>query len=200
MTPARVVSDLEIVESLARGRSAALTASRIHCAEQLVVEVGRKYGWPDLAKLASAAEELRAHPQPSTPPAAPAVAPRTFTPKPAPTTTEPSPVDGWAALLDNARKAGLGAHADRIETQLRDLADKISRQAELDKALRDLERAKAKVAQLRGTTTTGGGKADPQLAAIRAWAGENGHTVSAHGRIPKAVIDAYHAAQNGAGS
>lgn len=31
-------------------------------------------------------------------------------------------------------------------------------------------------------------------AAIRAWARENGHEISERGRIPKAVVDAYHAA------
>lgn len=29
--------------------------------------------------------------------------------------------------------------------------------------------------------------------AIRAWAGQNGHTVPARGRVPQDVIDAYHA-------
>jgi hypothetical protein len=41
----------------------------------------------------------------------------------------------------------------------------------------------------------GGTKSDPaQLAAIRDWAEENGHTVSARGRIPKSVVEAYEAA------
>lgn len=33
-----------------------------------------------------------------------------------------------------------------------------------------------------------------QTAAIREWARQNGHTVADKGRIPKAVVDAYHAA------
>jgi nucleoid-associated protein Lsr2 len=33
------------------------------------------------------------------------------------------------------------------------------------------------------------------LAAVRAWAKENGHQVSDRGRLPKAVLDAYNAAR-----
>lgn len=35
---------------------------------------------------------------------------------------------------------------------------------------------------------------NPEVAAIRAWAVENGHAVSERGRIPAAVVDAYRAA------
>lgn len=34
----------------------------------------------------------------------------------------------------------------------------------------------------------------PEVAAIRAWAQENGHAVSERGRIPATVVDAYRAA------
>lgn len=33
----------------------------------------------------------------------------------------------------------------------------------------------------------------PDLAQIREWAAENGHRVSAHGRVPEAVVEAYDA-------
>lgn len=35
---------------------------------------------------------------------------------------------------------------------------------------------------------------NPEVAAIRAWANENGHTLSERGRIPAAILDAYSAA------
>lgn len=35
---------------------------------------------------------------------------------------------------------------------------------------------------------------NPEVAAIRAWANENGHTLSERGRIPAAILDAYNAA------
>ncbi len=35
----------------------------------------------------------------------------------------------------------------------------------------------------------------PEAARIRAWAAENGHTVSERGRVPAPVIEAYRAAQ-----
>lgn len=48
-----------IVASLARGRSTQLTASRLRLSEGLVVEVGSRFGWPHLGKLAEAADVLR---------------------------------------------------------------------------------------------------------------------------------------------
>ncbi|MCK8478753.1 histone-like nucleoid-structuring protein Lsr2 [Microbacterium aurugineum] len=35
---------------------------------------------------------------------------------------------------------------------------------------------------------------NPEVAAIRAWAKENGHTLSERGRIPAPIVDAYNAA------
>lgn len=35
---------------------------------------------------------------------------------------------------------------------------------------------------------------NPEVAAIRAWANENGHTLSERGRIPAPIIEAYNAA------
>lgn len=41
------------------------------------------------------------------------------------------------------------------------------------------------------TSDAGSGAAGPDLAAVRAWARENGHTVSDRGRVSKTVLDAY---------
>jgi len=41
---------------------------------------------------------------------------------------------------------------------------------------------------------TGGSGAGNETAEVRAWAKENGHTVSERGRIPGSVLDAYRAA------
>lgn len=35
---------------------------------------------------------------------------------------------------------------------------------------------------------------NPEVAAIRAWAKENGHTLSERGRVPAPIVDAYNAA------
>ncbi|MGQ7295262.1 histone-like nucleoid-structuring protein Lsr2 [Quadrisphaera sp. KR29] len=43
----------------------------------------------------------------------------------------------------------------------------------------------------------GDAAAGTDLAAVRAWARENGHTVNERGRVPAAVLDAYRAATGG---
>lgn len=49
--------------------------------------------------------------------------------------------------------------------------------------------------RVRGTSTTSPPRPAPagkrDLAAIRAWAKDNGHKVSDRGRVPQAVLDAY---------
>lgn len=50
---------IEIVGSLARGRSPELTAARTHTAVAEVRAVGRQFGWPDIALLIEASEQLR---------------------------------------------------------------------------------------------------------------------------------------------
>lgn len=47
----------------------------------------------------------------------------------------------------------------------------------------------------RRTQVSGGGRSKEELAAIRAWATENGYSVSERGRIKGEIVDAYHAAQ-----
>ncbi|WP_110588287.1 histone-like nucleoid-structuring protein Lsr2 [Microbacterium suaedae] len=46
----------------------------------------------------------------------------------------------------------------------------------------------------RGRSTSGAASAKYDLAAVRAWARENGHEVSDRGRIPAAILEAYDAA------
>jgi Lsr2 len=64
-----------------------------------------------------------------------------------------------------------------------------------EKALKPYVEAGRKVRGTRTRTSTRGrstGKRD--LAAIRAWASQNGHDVSGRGRIARTVVDAYDAA------
>jgi uncharacterized membrane protein len=69
----------------------------------------------------------------------------------------------------------------------------------LEKALRPYIEATTKVSG-RGARTRGAARAkrsgasSGDLAAIRAWARENGHEISDRGRLSKAVVDAYAAA------
>lgn len=46
----------------------------------------------------------------------------------------------------------------------------------------------------RGPARSGGKASGVDLAAVREWARANGHTVSARGRVPAAVLEAYSAA------
>lgn len=46
-----------------------------------------------------------------------------------------------------------------------------------------------------GTASKSSSKTAHDLGAIRAWANDNGYTVSDRGRVPGAVIDAYYAAR-----
>lgn len=73
----------------------------------------------------------------------------------------------------------------------------------LEKALRPYIEAGTKVSGRRSGATRSGrakrsgdsGSSATELSAVRAWAKENGHQVSDRGRLPKAVLDAYTAAQ-----
>ncbi|MFC9664253.1 Lsr2 family protein [Nocardia sp. NPDC127606] len=59
---------------------------------------------------------------------------------------------------------------------------------------RRVGRAKTSSRRSSATPTTGTSVRRDDLTAIRAWAGENGHTVSSRGRISAEVIAAYDAA------
>ena len=73
----------------------------------------------------------------------------------------------------------------------------------LEKALRPYVEAGTKVSGRRSAATRSArpkrsgnsGNSALDLAAVRAWAKENGHQVSDRGRLPKAVLDAYSASQ-----
>ena len=76
----------------------------------------------------------------------------------------------------------------------------------LEKALRPYVEAGTKVSGRRSAATRSArpkrsgnsgnsGNSAVDLAAVRAWAKENGHQVSDRGRLPKAVLDAYSASQ-----
>ena len=76
----------------------------------------------------------------------------------------------------------------------------------LEKALRPYVEAGTKVSGRRSTAARSArpkrsgnsgtpGNSAVDLAAVRAWAKENGHQVSDRGRLPKAVLDAYTASQ-----
>ncbi len=76
----------------------------------------------------------------------------------------------------------------------------------LEKALRPYVEAGTKVSGRRPAATRSArpkrsgnsgnsGNSAVDLAAVRAWAKENGHQVSDRGRLPKAVLDAYSASQ-----
>lgn len=70
----------------------------------------------------------------------------------------------------------------------------------LEKALRPYVEAGTKVsgrrsAANRSARSKRSGSSSVDLAAVRAWAKENGHQVSDRGRLPKTVLDAYTASQ-----
>ncbi|QLD11475.1 histone-like nucleoid-structuring protein Lsr2 [Microbacterium oleivorans] len=55
-------------------------------------------------------------------------------------------------------------------------------------------RKSASGARVNTTSSRAGGRAK-NLAAVRAWAQENGYTVNNRGRVPRVVLDAYDAAK-----
>ena len=66
------------------------------------------------------------------------------------------------------------------------------------KALRDALKPYTKVATIvtARRSSAGGSKSNSaELAAIREWAGKNGHEVSPRGRIPQSIVDEYHASK-----
>ena len=76
----------------------------------------------------------------------------------------------------------------------------------LEKALRPYVEAGTKVSGRRSAATRSArpkrsgnsgnyGNSAVDLAAVRAWAKQNGHQVSDRGRLPRAVLDAYSASQ-----
>lgn len=112
----------------------------------------------------------------------------------------------WAEQSGPSKAKTLAA---RIRTQIDELHTihtendaRIKAQAEVDRLTAELEAAKAK---LRATGASGSRASRPAgatpapdrkefLAAVRAWAAENGHAVNPLGRIPEHIMQAYRAA------
>lgn len=88
-----VHDQIQIVSSLAKGRSLQLTASRLKISVQLVKAVGEAHGWPELGKLVEAHDRL-AHLGP--PPAKP---------EPAKTASSSSAPAGSIVVLVRAAKS-----------------------------------------------------------------------------------------------
>ena len=69
---------------------------------------------------------------------------------------------------------------------------------ELRKALEPYISAGRKAGSSSSTARTSASRKrparNPEVAAIRAWANENGHTLSERGRIPASILEAYNAA------
>ncbi|MCX5589585.1 Lsr2 family DNA-binding protein [Streptomyces erythrochromogenes] len=120
----------------------------------------------------------------------------------------------WAAAHP---AAGVRSRAARITADLSELSERrdseaAQREAEakVAKAKADLEKAQEELrtvkAGTRTTTTTavaaptpiraglGSGRSREELADIRTWAREHGHTVADQGMVPKRVLEAYDAA------
>ena len=170
-----VAPDVErIVSTLAKGFTPDVVARRLGQRAPLVREVAEAYGYPDLGRLAAAADALRA---------AAADAPRA------------APV----GVLDEARKvpelAVLVEAADAALTALRDgLKAHRSRRRWMDELVQlDLEIAERskRVAELRA-------KLKPAAAVVRAWARAHDVECPAQGRIPAGVMAAYALAVRGA--
>ncbi|MET0820624.1 MAG: Lsr2 family protein [Aeromicrobium sp.] len=65
-----------------------------------------------------------------------------------------------------------------------------------DKYVKVASRASSRGTQSTSRKSSGSGRTPEELAHIRAWAKENGHTVSERGRIKSEVLEAFDAAQN----
>lgn len=118
----------------------------------------------------------------------------------------------WAEGSGHTRALTLAARIREQLAELRDIHDqreaRAKAQAEVDRLTAELEAAKETLRAAGGKTATGqrpgrpaGAAADPDrkayLADVRAWCAANGRPVNGLGRIPKADIEAYHAANGG---
>ncbi|MFD9057554.1 histone-like nucleoid-structuring protein Lsr2 [Streptomyces albidoflavus] len=120
---------------------------------------------------------------------------------------------GWAAAHPTAsvrtRAARITADLSELserrdsEAAQREAEQKVAKaKAELEKAQDELRTVKAgtRTTTTAATTPTpiraslGSGRAREELAAVRAWARENGHQVADTGMVPKRVLQAYDAA------
>ena len=176
----------QIVSSLARGRTITATADRTLVDAAIVRKVGERYGYPDLGKLADAAEQLL-NPAAATPPAE------------APHALPPTPLTRARLIPDLARHvakvdaamAALSVAVDAYDAQAAKRAEKAAKRAKVAELTEQLRAAKA---ALRPTPQPAVG---PSAATIRAWAREQGLTVPNVGRVPAAIREQYQAAHGG---
>ena len=213
---------LTAVKHLASGKDLDAVAAILRADRSTVLDVASKHGYPDMDKLAWAADVLTKNldsaraatitelaPQPLRPAARAVGADST----PAPTVT--ARPDGIGDLLNTAK----GHPSKRIQSQANRVLDGLGRLRDLfaeDEAKHAVKReaeaqkaaAKAEVARLekalaaakvklrsKGTGTTIAVSGDVSAADLRAWAKRKGIDVPAMGRVPVAVREAY-AAEN----
>ncbi|MFI2318380.1 hypothetical protein AMK17_37945 [Streptomyces sp. CB00072] len=107
-----------------------------------------------------------------------------------------------AAVRNRANRitADLAELTERRDTEAaqREAEEKVARaKAELERAQEELRNVKAGTRTTAAAPTaarTGSGRSREELAAIRAWARENGHQVADAGMVPRRVQEAYDAA------
>ena len=168
--------ELRIVSALAKGFTPDVVARRLGQRASVAREVAALHGYPDLGRLAAAADALRA---------APAAA-DALRAAPVGVLDEAREVPELAVLVEasdaalTALREGLEAHRSR-----RRWMDELV-QLELEIA----ERSK-RVAELRA-------KLKPPAAVVRAWARAHDVECPAQGRIPAGVAEAYALAVRGA--
>lgn len=116
--------------------------------------------------------------------------------------------DPIIALLDKADQSGratLARKADRVRDLLAEIKTGVELAAHENEARRqaqaEVERLQRELAEARailrgGKTVTASSGPDPK--AVRAWAAANDVECPAMGRVPRAVVDAYQAAQDDA--
>lgn len=210
---------LEILDALASGRTPRAVATDLALDPTIVSRVASAHGYPDLTKIAWAANVTRNGETTTTPDGTPRVSPT-----PATVTRPPS----TATLLERGRtstRKTTQALAARITGQLERLARVLDDEARLDaeraakkaakqEALAEVRRLEKQLAAARararnvsastprGSTSpyTGSAaqRADVPSKVIRAWAAQNNIDCPKVGRIPARIVDAYLAAHRAA--
>lgn len=143
-------------------------------------------------------EEEPAMPSPSEPATRLTIAPDSHVRTVAPESHEPRTID-LVATIERGRRSPhkrTATLAEKIHTDLKRLHDRLREEHERDEAEAEIHRLQKKLdaarAKVKGSRPAGTSAAK----AIRAWAAENGVECPAMGRIPRAVAEAYEAAQS----
>jgi hypothetical protein len=220
--PARSDADkLTILKLLAAGRDADFVAQAMSMARDDVVLVASAHGYPDVTKLAWAADVVGKAIDDDARAAIPAGRPGLTGTRPAqPLVVGPARPDPVAQLLADAasssrkRTRDLGQRAAKalelVRAELRtererDAVTAARREAEA-KVRAEVQRLERRLAELKkglghSAAVPGGAAAvglDPK--AVRAWAREHDVPCTSTGRVPRAVVDAYLAAHPGSPS